>query len=86
MESGLMGDIKSVGGKVAEARIDVGQGYRLYYTKRGLEIILLLCGGMKSSQSADIARAQKMVADLDVQAKAAAAAAKKAAGKHAKKK
>jgi putative addiction module killer protein len=44
MESGLMGDIKSIGRKVTEARIDVGQGYRLYYTKRGLEIVLLLCG------------------------------------------
>lgn len=78
MESGLMGDTKSVGGKVSEARVDVGQGYRLFYTRRGLEIVLLLCGGDKSSQAADIARAKNMVEDLDTEVKAAAAAAKKA--------
>lgn len=45
IQSGLPGDTKSVGRKVGEFRIDVGPGYRLYYTKRGQTIILLLCGG-----------------------------------------
>lgn len=58
MQSGLLGDKKALGGKVAEIRIDVGQGYRLYYTKHGLEIILLLFGGDKSFQTADIKRGQ----------------------------
>jgi putative addiction module killer protein len=70
MQSGLMGDTKAVGGKVAEARVDVGPGYRIYYTRRGREIILLLCGGDKSSQSADVKRAKAMVAELDEAAKA----------------
>jgi putative addiction module killer protein len=77
--AGLIGDAKSVGGKVSEIRIDVGQGYRLYFTKRGLTVVLLLWGGDKSTQAADIAKAQKMVKDLEAQAKAAAVPAKKKA-------
>lgn len=65
VESGLIGDSKSVGGGVAELRIDYGPGYRLYYTKRGDAIILLLCGGDKSSQQRDIAKAQALAANLE---------------------
>lgn len=64
MEVGLMGDVKSVGGGVSEARIDVGPGYRVYYHRRGLLVILLLTGGDKSSQSRDIERAREMAARL----------------------
>lgn len=58
-------DVKSVGGGVGEMRIDYGPGYRLYFTRRGLELIVLLCGGDKRTQAADIKRAQKMVAELE---------------------
>ena len=54
IQSGLLGDVKSVGKKVGEVRIDVGAGYRLYYTKQGKTITLLLCGGNKKTQKADI--------------------------------
>jgi putative addiction module killer protein len=60
----LLGDAKSVGKKVGEFRVDAGAGYRLYYTKQGKTIILLLCGGNKKTQQADIATAQAMVAAL----------------------
>lgn len=54
---GNLGDVKSVGHHVYEMRVDVGPGYRLYYTQRGKTILLLLCGGDKSTQSRDIKRA-----------------------------
>ena len=73
MKSGLMGDTKALGGKIAEARVNVGPGYRIYYTKRGRDIILLLCGGDKGSQAADIKRAREIVRELDKSAKAKAA-------------
>jgi len=61
IETGLLGDHKSVGDRVSEFRVDVGQGYRLYYTLRGRVIVLLLCGGGKKTQRADIRRAEAMV-------------------------
>ena len=54
---GNFGDHKSVGGGVSEMRIDEGKGYRAYYTLRGNTLIFMLCGGDKSNQQADIARA-----------------------------
>jgi putative addiction module killer protein len=57
---GNFGDHKSVNGGVSEMRIDVGAGYRVYYTVRGNEIVILLCGGDKKTQAADIARAKKL--------------------------
>jgi len=53
--------VKPVGKGVSKMRISYGPGYRLYFTQRGKALILLLCGGDKSSQKADIARAMAMV-------------------------
>jgi putative addiction module killer protein len=63
IQSGLMGDFKSIGGKVIEFRIDVSKGYRIYATKRGKTIILLLVGGTKKTQS--VGAAQAMVVALE---------------------
>jgi putative addiction module killer protein len=61
---GNAGDVKPVGGGVVEMRIDYGPGYRVYYVRRGVLMILLLCGGDKSTQVKDIARAQQMARSL----------------------
>jgi putative addiction module killer protein len=59
-EQGNPGDAKSVGGGVMEMRVDYGPGYRIYYTRRGRQLVILLCGGDKRSQARDIRRAQKL--------------------------
>ena len=63
--NGNLGDIKSVGGNVSEMRIFVGKGYRLYFTIKNGQVILLLCGGDKSSQSRDITNAQQILNELE---------------------
>jgi putative addiction module killer protein len=57
---GNPGDVKPVGGGVSELRIDYGPGYRVYYQQRGEVLILLLCGGDKTTQAADIAKAKAL--------------------------
>lgn len=57
---GNPGDTKSVGAGVSEMRVDYGPGYRLYFTRRGLNIVLLICVGDKRTQAADIARAKAL--------------------------
>ena len=57
----LAGDAKPVGQGISEARIDYGPGYRLYYLRRGQMLIVMLCGGDKSSQKADIKAARRIV-------------------------
>jgi putative addiction module killer protein len=54
---GNPGDVKPVGSGVSEMRVDYGPGYRVYYQQRGEVLVLLLCGGDKTSQDADIKRA-----------------------------
>jgi len=53
-----------VGEGISEMRIDYGPGYRVYYTKRGSELIILLAGGAKSSQSGDIKTAIRLARNL----------------------
>lgn len=60
MARGALGDVRPVGSGVGEARIDYGPGYRLYFVQRGAELIILLCGGDKSSQKRDILRAREL--------------------------
>ena len=64
IEEGNLGDHRSVGGGISELRIDVGKGYRVYYTIRRKVVIVLLCGGDKSSQQLDIRRARQMATEL----------------------
>jgi len=61
---GHMGDARSVGARVTELRIHMGPGYRVYFTRSGDTIIVLLCGGDKGSQARDIVRAKTMMNEL----------------------
>lgn len=65
-EAGNLGDWKSVGGEVSEMRVDFGPGYRLYFTRRGRLLIVMLAGGDKGSQTRDIRRAQRILEELDL--------------------
>lgn len=65
VEAGLFGDMRSVGDGVSELRVDVGPGYRVYFTRRGRTIVILLCGGSKRGQDRDIARAKAIAAGLE---------------------
>jgi len=62
---GNMGDCEPVGDGVSEMKIDVGPGYRLYHVKRGKVVIILLCGGDKSTQKRDIKRAKALAKTLE---------------------
>ena len=61
---GLAGDVKPAGKGVSEIRIDCGPGYRLYFVRRGKNIVFLLSGGDKSSQNRDIRKAHELAALL----------------------
>ncbi|WP_292483686.1 type II toxin-antitoxin system RelE/ParE family toxin [Mesorhizobium sp.] len=63
VQSGLMGDVKFFDG-IGELRIDHGPGYRLYFVNRGNALIILLCGGDKSSQKRDIKKAIEMAKEV----------------------
>jgi len=61
--AGNAGDVKPVGAGISELRIDYGPGYRVYYLRDGERLILLLTGGDKSSQDADIRQAHQIAAE-----------------------
>jgi putative addiction module killer protein len=61
---GNPGDWKSVGGGVSEMRIAYGPGYRLYSTRQGETVVILLCGGNKSSQRRDIETAKTLLREI----------------------
>lgn len=63
VEAGLMGDVKFFDG-IGELRIDYGPGYRVYFVQRGAVLIILLCGGDKSSQDRDIRAARNMAKEF----------------------
>ena len=63
-EGGNLGDVKPVEGDVSEMRIDVGAGYRVYFTLRGGVMVVLLAGGDNSTQQADIKRAVELAKEI----------------------
>lgn len=64
VELGNLGDAKFFDG-IGELRIDYGPGYRVYFTRRGNTVVLLLCGGDKTTQNKDIKKAISMAKELD---------------------
>jgi putative addiction module killer protein len=64
LAAGNAGDVKAVGEGVSELRIDYGPGYRVYFTMRGRELVILLAGGDKRTQSADIRTALRLARNL----------------------
>ena len=65
MEMGNFGDVRPAGGGVNELRIHYGPGYRVYFVRRGPAVVVLLCGGDKKTQHADIAKAKKLADKLE---------------------
>ena len=65
MEMGNFGDVRPVGGGIDELRIHYGPGYRVYFVHRGPVVVVLLCGGAKRTQPADIAKAKKLADKLE---------------------
>ena len=63
VEAGNLGDVKFFDG-IGELRIDYGPGYRVYFVQRGKVLVILLCGGDKSSQKSDIKKARAMAKEV----------------------
>ena len=64
LAAGNPGDVKAVGEGVSELRIDYGPGYRVYYRKRGQNVVILLAGGEKSTQAKDIKTVLRLAKNL----------------------
>jgi putative addiction module killer protein len=64
LAAGNPGDVRAVGGGVSELRINYGPGYRVYFVTRGNELIVLLAGGDKSTQSSDVRTALRLARNL----------------------
>ena len=64
LEEGNAGDVKPVGEGISEMRINHGPGYRVYFVRRGRQVIVLLAGGTKRTQSADIRIALRLARNL----------------------
>ena len=64
LSNGLFGDVEPVGHGISELKIHYGPGYRVYFHQQGNEIIILLCGGDKSTQQQDIELAKKLSKEL----------------------
>ncbi|MDR2965214.1 MAG: type II toxin-antitoxin system RelE/ParE family toxin [Treponema sp.] len=64
MSLGSLGEVRSLNDGLFEAKIRYGQGYRLYFVNHGKRIIIMLCGGNKSTQNKDIIKARNMAKDL----------------------
>lgn len=62
---GNPGDVKPIGDGLSELRIDYGPGYRVYFAQRGNLLIIVLCGGDKTNQGRDIARAKALAKEID---------------------
>lgn len=65
LSNGNFGDCKSVKGGVHELRVDYGPGYRVYFFQRGKELVILLCGGDKRTQDADVAHAKRLKEEIE---------------------
>lgn len=63
-EMGNFGDAEPVGEGVSEMRIHYGPGYRVYFVRQGTDVVILLCGGDKSTQARDIAAAKEMAKEV----------------------
>jgi putative addiction module killer protein len=64
LAAGNPGDVKPVGEGVSELRIDYGPGYRVYFVRQGKTVIVLLAGGDKTTQAADVKAAQRLARNL----------------------
>ena len=65
LTTGNLGDVKPVGDGIRELRIHYGPGYRVYFVQRGAVLVILLCGGDKRSQAADIKDAKQIAEALE---------------------